>query len=41
MITRSKTKKYSQTSIPNYIDDDILENIKSNGGKEVIVNTKI
>jgi hypothetical protein len=36
MITRSKTK-----NIPIIIDDDLLENIKSNGGKEVIVNTKI
>ena len=41
MITRSKLKQYGQTSIPVDIDDDILENIKSNGGKEVIVNTKI
>lgn len=41
MITRNKAKQIGQTSKPSDVDETLLEDIKSNGGKEVILNTKL
>lgn len=40
MITRNKAKQM-ETLKPSDVDETLLEDIKSNGGKEVILNTKL